>query len=185
MSFNFIKLENRKYELTPSTSEHAGSSFSAWRCRMEEEEEEDDDDDDAGAGNSISGAKEEEEAGGSDAEGGCTPAAAEVEETEEEELEGEEEEAAAESVQGWRDAAGSDHLRTGAGTHRGATEGRGCSGGSCDGRSRRCSGLLGIIKSAVRTGRALHVERLTRARMHARTLSDLGARSCVDAAWVL
>lgn len=56
MSFNFIKLENRKYELTPSTSEHASSihaAFSALRCRMEEEEEDGDDDDDAGAGSSI------------------------------------------------------------------------------------------------------------------------------------
>lgn len=56
MSFNFIKLENRKYELTPSTSETRGS-FSGGRGG-----------DDAGRQHQQQ--QQEEEAGGTDAEGG-------------------------------------------------------------------------------------------------------------------
>lgn len=61
MSFNFIKLENRKYELTPSTSDPGAPS----RLGVETEK--------------MPGQQrrwrreEEEEEGGTDAEGGCTP----------------------------------------------------------------------------------------------------------------
>ncbi|KAK5888896.1 hypothetical protein CesoFtcFv8_014948 [Champsocephalus esox] len=59
MSFNFIKLENRKYELTPSTSDPGAPS----RLGVETEK----------MPGQRRWRREEEEAGGTDAEGGCTP----------------------------------------------------------------------------------------------------------------
>lgn len=53
MSFNFIKLENRKYELTPSTSEPEVPSAPLSLCVEEE---------------MIPGERSEDEAGGTDAE---------------------------------------------------------------------------------------------------------------------
>lgn len=40
MSFNFIKLENRKYELTPSTSEPELLSLLAWSSRRSSQQQE-------------------------------------------------------------------------------------------------------------------------------------------------